>query len=108
LLVKRVVGVERDVLHLGDKSGLINGVTLEYEGPVPSEFLDDCVTSGAREVRIPEGQFFVLGDNQSQSIDSRNFGPIDREAIRGKAIKIFWSFDEGRGKIRWARIGLSR
>ncbi len=52
--------------------------------------------------------YFVMGDNRTNSIDSRKWGEIKRKDILTKAVFIFFSADPDTGQIRWDRIGLIR
>jgi signal peptidase I len=61
---------------------------------------------------VPEGSYFMLGDNRDDSEDSRFWGFVDRAAIKGRPLFIYYSFDNGTMRpfpwitqIRWARIG---
>ncbi len=55
-------------------------------------------------VRVPEGEVFVLGDNRDNSNDSRYFGSIPIERVKGRVAHIWWSNRRPRG-FRWERVG---
>ena len=79
----------------------------------------DAVNGVRRPYRIPEGHYFMMGDNRENSRDSRYWGPVSRELIVGRAMFVIWSYDEsapqdksGLGFVRnyfnntrWGRIG---
>jgi signal peptidase I len=100
--IKRVIGLPGETLELRNKKVYINGQPLE-EGYV--HFLDPVaqgqeVTSiDVRErygpVRVPENQYFVMGDNRDNSQDSRYWGFLPAHYIKGKALMIYWSYESG-------------
>ena len=51
------------------------------------------LSNEADELKLGEDEYLVLGDNSRRSLDGRYFGPIPRESIIGKVIKIYWPFD---------------
>jgi signal peptidase I len=57
----------------------------------------------AIKVRVPSGNFFAMGDNRDESLDSRSWGFVPKENIWGKAKLIYFSFEWP--KFRWERIG---
>ena len=82
LLVKRVAAVA------GDQVGIADGVLVVNGNPVPERYVDqnlmDSVYFGP--VTVPQGAVFVLGDNRSNSIDSRDFGPVPVADVHGRVL----------------------
>jgi signal peptidase I len=92
--VKRVIGLPGDTVEVRDDSVFVNGEQLdeEYIGGRPSNCQsnwDYCNTP----VLIPEGTIYVMGDNRTNSEDSRLFGPVPAENIIGKAWVVYWPSD---------------
>ena len=97
--IKRVIGMPGDTVEM--KSGVlyINGKKVDQPF-INSEalakqtvFMDDfTLESLTGESKVPEGKYFVLGDNRGVSKDSRMIGFIDRSAIEGKAVFTIWPF----------------
>ncbi|MGE5614177.1 MAG: signal peptidase I, partial [Bacillota bacterium] len=89
-LVKRVIGVPGDTIDIRGGKVFRNGEPLDEpyaKGATYKRELDFPVT-------VPEGKYFVLGDNREISKDSRSFGFIDHTQVEGKAIFRFWPFSE--------------
>ncbi len=108
--IKRVIGLPGESIELRNKKVYVNGRALD-EPYV--HFLDTAhnaqeVTSfDVRErygpVTVPDGHYFVMGDNRDNSQDSRYWGFLPRGYIKGKALMIYWSFDAA--PERYARAG---
>ena len=58
-----------------------------HEPYVTPEFRD---TRSLAETVIPADSYFMMGDHRSISSDSRDFGPVDRSLIYGKAVFVYW------------------
>ncbi|HVR43629.1 MAG TPA: signal peptidase I [Thermoanaerobaculia bacterium] len=101
--VKRVIGLPDETVTIRDKRVLVDGVPLDepyvlHDDPevIPRE------PSLPRSYRsrdqfgpyvVPEGSYFVMGDNRDRSNDSRYWGPVRRELIKGRALLVYWSYD---------------
>ncbi len=81
--IKRIVGVPGERIEIRDDGVFINGVRLE------EPYLDQTMY-GHEDLELGPGEYYVMGDNRSNSSDSRNHGPLDREAIIGKAWLVYY------------------
>jgi signal peptidase I len=103
--IKRIVGVPGDVIEVRNKQLYRNGqIVKESYTRFISKNSSEPVRDNFGPVTVPPGQYFVMGDNRDNSMDSRYWGFVQRSAIRAKAWRIYWSW-EGVGNIRWSRIG---
>ncbi len=87
--IKRVVGVPGELLELRKGHLYINNRLLD-EPYVPPHFFDG---SSYGPVRVPAGEYFVMGDHRDSSNDSRVFGTVARRFIYGKAVFAYWPVD---------------
>jgi signal peptidase I len=107
--IKRVIGVEGDVIESKDKTVFVNGRRLvePYIQHVDS-FIKPSGMDGRDNfgpVTVPKDSIFAMGDNRDQSYDSRFWGFVDLSRIKGKAIIIYWSWDSDKTWVRFNRIG---
>jgi signal peptidase I len=79
-LIKRVIAVEGDTIEAKQGNVFVNGEQIDEDYLEPGTPTDNLPLT-----TIPEGQVFVMGDNRTNSEDSRIFGPIDEDAIVGRA-----------------------
>ncbi len=134
-LVKRLVGMPGDLIEMRDKVVYIDGQAREepyvrHEDPTGDErhpwmsWQKDHLAPGQdsdsyRPTRdnwgpllIPEGHFFMLGDNRDTSLDSRYWGLLEEDRVEGRASRIYYSYDKQSIKpfrfirdIRASRVG---
>jgi signal peptidase I len=93
--IKRVIALPGDDLRIDHGEVYVNG-TKVVEGYVPKRFSDD---RSQPEMVVPVHEYFVMGDHRSISSDSRDFGPVDRDLIYGKAAFVYWPMDQA-GVVR--------
>jgi signal peptidase I len=93
VLIKRVIGLPGETVRGHDGMVWIGTRSLEESYVAPA-----CHgTADFGPVKVPSGQYFVMGDNRCNSDDSRMFGPIPKSSIIGRAFLIIWPF----GRIDW-------
>ncbi len=84
--IKRVVGLPGDRLWIAQGQVWLNGNPL-HEDYVPEQYRD---SRSLAETIVPPDCYFMMGDHRSISSDSREFGPVERSLIYGKAVFIYW------------------
>lgn len=89
--IKRVIGVPGDRVMVKDEQVYLNGQKLDQKF-LPPDFVTDpgAYLQEGVEQTIPAGQYLCLGDNRSHSRDGREFGPIDKKLIVGRAFFKYW------------------
>ena len=93
--IKRVIALPGDDLRIDHGLVYVNGHAID-EKYVPARFADERSQPG---MVIPENEYFVMGDHRSISSDSRDFGPVERNLIYGKAAFVYWPMDQA-GVVR--------
>jgi signal peptidase I len=91
LVIKRIVGLPGDSIRIIRGTVLVNGNPLDepyvHHDPLYQRATDswpmDINGGGQREIVVPEGYLFVLGDNRGQSLDSRVWGPVAQQDVAG-------------------------
>jgi len=87
--IKRVIGLPGDNIQIRDGRVFVNGKLLG-EPYVPRSYRD---VRSMSEITVPPNEYFVMGDHRSISADSRDFGPVPRKLIYGKAAFVYWPAD---------------
>jgi len=93
--IKRVIALPGDDLSINHGKVVVNGVAVK-ENYVPLKYEDE---RSQPEMLVPPGEYFVMGDHRSISSDSRDFGPVSRDLIYGRAAFVFWPVDQA-GMVR--------
>ncbi|HZJ25514.1 MAG TPA: signal peptidase I, partial [Acidimicrobiia bacterium] len=117
-LVKRVIGLPGDEIEGHDGGIFINGQLLDQPWLPPGVQTDTfaCETEyegqpGCIAGRVPEGTYFVMGDNRGSSLDSRTFGPIHEDWIVGRAFLTIWPVTRigfiGPSYTLWVIVGVA-
>jgi len=105
--IKRVIGLPGETIELRNKKVFVNGQPLDEpyvhfleppgeSAPGDPDFTDFDVRRRYGPVTVPPNHYFVMGDNRDNSQDSRYWGFLPREYIKGKALLIYWSYEADR------------
>jgi signal peptidase I len=84
--IKRVIALPGDRLRIDRGQVWLNG-RRQIEPYVPEEYQD---SRSMAEIVVPEDSYFMMGDHRSISSDSREFGPVERSLVYGKAVFVYW------------------
>jgi signal peptidase I len=124
MYTKRIIGIPGDVVEIRDRRVFVNGeqfgleaigkegrrsILLEKQPGI--EYNVQHIPSSPyhtdiEPVVVPDGHFFVMGDNRDNSVDSREWGMLPYENIEGRMIFRWFSFDSKALRPRLERIGL--
>jgi signal peptidase I len=88
--IKRVIGLPGETVDIRQGRVYLNGDRL-VETYVPPRYFD---ASNFGPVRVPTGEYFVMGDHRDSSNDSRVFGTVPAGYIYGKAVFAYWPMDQ--------------
>jgi len=121
--IKRVIGLPGEQIEVRHKRVYVNGTLLdepyahylEEPPPMPHEMdpNDRQPSSGDPRdsygpVTVPPKHYFVMGDNRDNSQDSRYWGFLPRDYVKGRALVIYWSYEAEEGNVltgtRWKRL----
>lgn len=105
--IKRIIGLPGDTVKISGGKVYLNDQLLDE-----SQYLDESVYTGpeaflseGQTIAVPDGRYFVLGDNRPHSSDSRDFGPVTTEEMIGKVFFRYFPIDRF-GKIDSATYSL--
>jgi len=104
--IKRVIGLPGETVEVREKKVYINGTALDepyvhfLAPPSTNSEFHEVTSFDVRErfgpVTVPADQYFMMGDNRDNSADSRYWGFLRRDYIKGKALVIYWSYQAER------------
>jgi signal peptidase I len=104
--IKRVIGLPGETVELREKKVYVNGKVLDepyvhfLQPPSGESEFHEVTSFDVRErygpVTVPPDHYFVMGDNRDNSQDSRYWGFLPRDYVKGKALVIYWSYEAGR------------
>mgnify|MGYP006163894269 CR=1 FL=1 len=100
--IKRVIGLPGETIELRQRQIYVNGAPLDEPyvrfmepnelGAPTGEVAESDVRRKYGPVTVPDGQYFVMGDNRDNSQDSRYWGFLPRAYIKGRALMVYWSY----------------
>jgi signal peptidase I len=103
--IKRVIGLPGETVEVKERKIYINGAPVDdphahYLLPASSADYREVTSYDVRErygpVTVPPNHYFVMGDNRDNSQDSRYWGFLPRDLVKGRALVIYWSYESER------------
>ena len=101
--IKRIIALPGDRVTIRSGEVQVNDVVLAPSSPSPSTQGSDKQAMTELDITVAAGQVFVMGDNRSNSKDSRDFGSVPMQDVVGKARQVWLSI--GPDGVRWQRLG---
>ena len=106
--IKRVIGIPGDLLEVRHQKVFINGKLYEDRHARHTESPSDSSLVPRDDfgpILVPDNHLFMMGDNRENSQDSRYWGFLDINKVRGKALMIYWSWNQLESWVRFDRFG---
>ncbi|CAN2041750.1 signal peptidase I [Candidatus Magnetomoraceae bacterium gMMP-15] len=108
--IKRTIGLPGDVVEIKNKKVYINNKLFKDGHAFYTDLYSIPGNLQPRDnygpITVPKNSIFVMGDNRDHSFDSRFWGFVDMDALKGEAFIIYWSWDKENFGVRWKRIGM--
>jgi len=106
--IKRCVATGGETIEIRNKEVMVDGTALKEPYAIHS---DPTVKPAGYEYRdnygpytVPASELFMMGDNRDNSNDSRYWGSLDMDLVKGRAMFLYWSWDGEKNWPRWNRI----